>query len=122
MCILGNHLTSRSARFLKGLTSLNTLYISLFSPHVKDISLFFKQIFDYLFFFFYHQEKSLFIKEFDNLHECTCSTQNGWEEIINRGWIAKISQLQSSTTAADNNFCIDIFYLFSYKNRFFFLR
>ncbi|CAF3507581.1 unnamed protein product [Rotaria sp. Silwood1] len=78
----GNDLTSRSARFLKALTSLDTLYISLIASH----------------------EKSALIKEFDNLYECNCSIQNGWEEIINRGWIAKISQLQSSTTTVDNNF------------------
>ncbi|CAF2517441.1 unnamed protein product [Rotaria sp. Silwood2] len=78
----GNNLTSRSARFLKALTSLDTLYISLVASH----------------------DKSIFMKEFDNLHECNCSIQNGWEEIVNRGWIAKISQLQSSTTVVDNNF------------------
>ncbi|CAF2517434.1 unnamed protein product [Rotaria sp. Silwood2] len=77
-----NNLTSRSARFLKALTSLDTLYISLVASH----------------------DKSIFMKEFDNLHECNCSIQNGWEEIVNRGWIAKISQLQSSTTVVDNNF------------------
>ncbi|CAF0757425.1 unnamed protein product [Rotaria sordida] len=78
----GNNLTSQSGCFLKALTSLDTLYISLVASH----------------------EKSIFIKEFDNLHECNCSIQNSWEEIINRGWIAKISQLQSSTTTVDNNF------------------
>ncbi|CAF2972142.1 unnamed protein product [Rotaria sp. Silwood2] len=77
-----NNLTSRSARFLKALTSLDTLYISFVASH----------------------DKSIFMKEFDNLHECNCSIQNGWEEIVNRGWIAKISQLQSSTTVVDNNF------------------
>ncbi|CAF3885620.1 unnamed protein product [Rotaria sp. Silwood2] len=82
LSILGNNLTSRSARFLKALTSLDTLYISLVASH----------------------DKSIFMKEFDNLHECNCSIQNGWEEIVNRGWIAKISQLQSSTTVVDNNF------------------
>jgi hypothetical protein len=35
--ILGNHLTSRSARFLKALTSLDTLYVSLLSPHVTEL-------------------------------------------------------------------------------------
>ncbi|CAF3688686.1 unnamed protein product [Rotaria sordida] len=90
----GNNLTSQSGCFLKALTSLDTLYISLVASH----------------------EKSIFIKEFDNLHECNCSIQNSWEEIINRGWIAKISQLQSSTTTVDNNFCINIFEQFSYKN------
>jgi hypothetical protein len=78
----GNNLTSQSARFLKALTSLDTLYVSLFSSN----------------------EKSVFIKEFENLRECTCSTQHTWEEIVNRGWIAKISQLQSPTTTADNHF------------------
>ncbi|CAF1291347.1 unnamed protein product [Adineta steineri] len=78
----GNNLTHRSARFLKALTALDTLYISLFSVH----------------------KKSLFIKEFENLYECTCSIQHNGEGIINRGWIAKISQLQASTTINDNSF------------------
>ncbi|CAF3067230.1 unnamed protein product [Rotaria socialis] len=78
----GNNLTSRSGRFLKTLASLDNLYISLVSS----------------------SEKSAFVKEFDNLCECICSKQNGWEEIINRGWISKIPQLQPSATAADNNF------------------
>ena len=37
---------------------------------------------------------------------------NNWEEIINRGWIAKIPQLQSSTTV-DNNFCMKLYLLLS---------
>ncbi|UJR37899.1 hypothetical protein I4U23_030588 [Adineta vaga] len=78
----GNHLTNRSARFLKSLTTLDTLYISLLSLY----------------------DKSQFIKEFENLYECTCSVQKSWEEIINRGWIANISQLQFSTTSIDNSF------------------
>lgn len=53
----------------------------------------------------------MFIKEFDNLNECTCSTQTSCEEIINRGWIAKIPQLQSSNSdSTDNHFCTNNFY------------
>ena len=62
------------------------------------------------------------MKEFDNLHECTCSIRTGWEEIINRGWIGKIPQLQSSTTtttttSVDNNFCTKLSSLY---RKFFF--
>ncbi|CAF3754237.1 unnamed protein product [Rotaria magnacalcarata] len=93
----GNNLTSRSGRFLKALASLDNLYISLVSS----------------------SEKSTFVKEFDNLCECICSKQNGWEEIINRGWISKIPQLQPSATAADNNFCMNLFEEFEQRNNFF---
>ena len=70
------------------------------------IYLFCKPIIDYC--VLYNQEKSAFIKQFENVHECICQTQNGWEEIINRGWIAKISQLRSPATTTNNNFCKDV--------------
>lgn len=72
----------------------------------KSISHLCEQIFAHrFFFFFFEQEKAVFVKELENLRECTCSTQHAWEEIINRGWIAKIPQLQATTIAEENHFC-----------------
>jgi len=76
----GNHLTSRSARFLKALTSLETLYVSHLSSY----------------------EKTSFINEFDNLSQCTCTTNYFGEEIINIGWISQIPQFQSSSKSNDD--------------------
>lgn len=55
------------------------------------------------------------MKELENLRECTCSTQHVWEEIINRGWIAKIPHLQATTIADDNHFCTNSFDISSTK-------
>ena len=65
-----------------------------------------------------NQEKSSFVKELENLRECTCSTQHAWEEIINRGWIAKIPRLQATTVADDNHFCTNTSDFYSRKTSF----
>lgn len=47
-----------------------------------------------------------FAQEFEHLYRCSCSNLHLGEEIINAGWISKISQFRSTTD--DSNFCNEI--------------